>query len=111
MPSPTPHHADRHLIAAEMSPHASYPVSADETWREYGRDHRHDMRPLWRSPGVMPKHPTEGIRIGAEIVTYAGRGTVTRVGTIAGWYMLNGQEQRWEISQVRRIIPAPCVAA
>jgi hypothetical protein len=89
--------------AAQSTP-VDWPVSGDETIRQYGRDGRRDMRPLWSAPGVKPESATEGIRVGSQIVTYDGTGTVTRVGSIAGFYMLNGTEQRWEIERVIEIL-------
>lgn len=80
-----------------------FPVSADETIREYGRAGRRSAISLWHAPGVRPKRATQGITVGATITTWRGEGVVTRVGTIAGFYMLNGAEARWDASSVRRI--------
>ena len=79
------------------------PISADETFREYGRAGRRFPAPfLWSL--VRPASKTAGIVVGGKIRTWRGVGTVTRVGTIAGFYMLDGREQRWEIESVREII-------
>lgn len=84
----------------------NYPVSADETLRAHGYlAMRSTMVDLWSMPGVRPKVVTTGIRVGDTIRTGYGTGVVTRVGTIAGWFMLNGREERWENWEVDRIFP------
>ena len=79
------------------------PISADETLREYGRAGRRVGAPsIWRL--VRPATKTAGIVVGGRIRTWRGIGTVTRVGTIAGFYTLNGREERWDIESVQEII-------
>ncbi|MGO2188878.1 MAG: hypothetical protein ACTH4Y_11620 [Microbacterium gubbeenense] len=87
-----------------------WPVSADETRRAYGyigaRRVAADID-IWHAPNVAPKLKTQGIRPGDRIDTWAGVGTVTRVGSIAGFATFDNShdERRWEISEVREIIP------
>lgn len=85
-----------------------WPVSGDETGRRYGLAGRQTGVQLWKSPGVVPKIATTGIRVGDRIETWYGEGVVTRVGTIAGWFILDGEveETRWEISEIEFILPA-----
>ena len=83
-----------------------WPVSADETLRAFGYMARKTTSMLWDSPGIRSQRKTEGIRVGGSIRTYAGIGVVTRVGTEAGWYMLDGVETRWTIWEVREILMA-----
>lgn len=81
------------------------PVSADETLREYGRAGRREAltTSIWSL--VRPKQATAGIVVGGKIRVWGGHIlTVTRVGTIAGFGMLNGREVRWDINSVREII-------
>lgn len=87
-----------------------YPVSGDATLTGYGTINARRVgwaraSQLWRGPKVRPDRLTEGIREGDDITTWQGRGTVTRVGTIAGWMMLGGKEVRWEFSEVHNIHP------
>ena len=52
-------------------------------------------------PGHEPVKPkTAGISVGDTIKTRQGEGTVTRVGSIAGFYMLGGREVRWDADSV-----------
>lgn len=52
-------------------------------------------------PEPKPVEPkTAGISVGDTIKTWQGEGTVTRVGTIAGFYMLGGREVRWDAESV-----------
>ena len=84
-----------------------HPVSADETLREFGRAGRRESGygiNIWRARNVRPALATAGITIGGTIRTWRGDIEVTRVGTIAGFGMLRGQEVRWDISEVREII-------
>lgn len=83
----------------------SRPVSGDATLRQYGLNGQRTRRNLWREPWVRPAIATTGIRTGDEIVTHYGRGIVTRAGTIAGFYMVNGRETRWTVESVVRIFP------
>ena len=48
------------------------------------------------------RNATYGIRVGGTITTRDGSGEVTRVGSIAGFYLLNGTETRWEEWEVIR---------
>lgn len=96
-----------HEIVAERSKRTIRPVSADETLREYGRAGRREAGVginIWRARNVRPALATAGITIGGMIRTWRGDIEVTRVGTIAGFGMLRGQEVRWDISEVREII-------
>lgn len=79
------------------------PISGDETIREYGRAGRRVAGPkLWLL--VRPACKTAGIERGVKIRTADGFGVVTRVGTIAGFYEINGREERWDIESVYEII-------
>lgn len=81
------------------------PVSGDATLRQYGLNGQRTRRNLWHEPGIRPAIATTGIRVGDEIATYYGKGAVTRVGTVAGFYMVNGTERRWTVESVVRINP------
>ena len=94
-------YADKHTEVA----HARGPISGDATVRQYGIDGRTTGIRLWRMRGVKPKRATTGIRAGDTITTWQGTGMVTRVGTIAGFYILNGTETRWTIESVTSITP------
>ena len=83
----------------------NFPVSGDETLREFGRNGRRVAVNIWQASGVRPRIATTGIRVGDG--NGIGDGVVPRVGTIAGFFISNGREQRWEIGRVREIIPAP----
>ena len=96
-----------HEIVAERSKRTIRPVSADETLREYGRAGRREAGVginIWRGRNVRPALETAGITIGGTIRTWRGDIEVTRVGTIAGFGVLRGQEVRWDIHEVREII-------
>lgn len=94
-----------HQPVADRDKRTIRPVSADETLREYGRHGRRSpLVNIWRNIGVRPKLATAGITVGGKIRTWRGIIEVTRVGTIAGFGMLNGREERWDISEVREII-------
>lgn len=100
-------HRDVTAVAAQDTP-VDWPVSGDQTIRQYGLDGRRITVDVWKAPGVKPKHATAGIRVGDTIATLSGAtGVVTRVGTVAGWYMLGSVECRWEAWQVKSITPAP----
>lgn len=100
--------------ATQDHPNSGWPVSADETKRALGtlavRDaQRKAGASLWHSPGVAPRIKTTGIRVGDTITTWQGQGIVTRVGTMAGFYLPTGNpddERRWDVAQVRTITPA-----
>lgn len=86
-----------------------WPVSGDETVRALGYVAvRRATVNLWHLPSVRPKHPTTGIRPGDRITAHGVTGTVTRVGTIAGWMTPDGDdhETRWEAWGVSVIMPA-----
>ena len=79
-----------------------WPTSGDETVIAHGyigmrRAHSVDV---WSLPGVTPKRVTQGIAPGHTITTWQGTGVVTRVGTIAGFYIVNGKELRWVASEI-----------
>lgn len=95
--------------AANSTP-VEWAVSGDESVRAHGyigmRKARNAVS-LWDMPGVKPKIETAGIRVGDTIHLYYGpSGVVTRVGTIAGFFDVDGIERRWEIEQVEHIEPA-----
>lgn len=102
-------HADVSAESAHILFTASkvdWPVSGDETIRHYGHAGRRSKVPLWSSPGVVPKVPTTGIRIGDTIVTvYGERGVVIHVGTIAGFMDIDGDPVRWSVYDIDTIIP------
>lgn len=63
--------------------------------------------PLWDAPGVRQRG-IESVEIGSTITTWAGTGVVTRKGTIAGFYILRGREERWEAEFLERVqAPTP----
>lgn len=79
-----------------------WPVSGDETVIAHGYIGMRRARSvdLWASQGVKPKHVTQGIAPGQVITTWQGTGEVTRVGTIAGFYMVDGRELRWDAAEI-----------
>ena len=95
-------------IAANATP-VEWPVSGDESVRAHGYiglRRARDSVSLWDFPGIKPKVKTTGIRVGDTIETWSYTGVVTRVGSIAGFYMVAGKELRWTIESVIEIRPA-----
>lgn len=88
-----------------MSPTPEYPVSGDQTRTAYGtigcRRHGQAVN-IWHGPRVN-RRDIRDVRIGDEITTWQGTGTVTRCGSVAGWYVVAGREIRWEAHEIERI--------
>lgn len=83
-----------------------YPVSGDETTREYGRYGRRMTVNLWRAPNVAPKHATAGIVKGGKVELWGGRiVTVSRIGTVSGFYDDNGTERPLYMHSIKAILP------
>lgn len=104
-----PAHETMGALAANDA-HVEWTVSGDETVRAHGymglRRARNAVS-LWDMPGAKPQIKTTGIRVGDTIhLNYGLSGVVTRVGTIAGFFLVNGKEQRWEVWEVEHIEPA-----
>lgn len=104
-----PAHETVGAVAANSTP-VEWTVSGDETVRAHGYVGLRKARSavsLWDMPGVKPRIKTTGIRVGDTIrLNYGLSGVVTRVGTIAGFFAVNGNEQRWGVEQVEHIEPA-----
>lgn len=86
-----------------------WPVSGDELIRAYGYRGRREAfkKSIWTFPGVAPKRATQGIVRGSVITLSNGlTGTVTHVGSIAGWMLTEGDgaSRRWEAFEVVRVV-------
>ena len=83
---------------------SEYPVSGDETLREFGRNGQRSLINVWTAPKVRNPRATAGITKGSTIEVFGGaRGIVTRVGTVSGGFLVNGKEINFNGSSVRRI--------
>lgn len=82
-----------------------WPVSGDLTAIGYGTigNRQHARRvSVWQCPGVNRRNIRD-VRVGDVITTPYGRGPVTRVGSVAGFYMVGGVETRWIREELERI--------
>ncbi len=82
-----------------------WPVSGDATRTGYGtigcRRHGQVVN-IWHGPRVN-RRDIRDVRIGDQITTWQGVGIVTRRGSNAGWYEVDGHEVRWEAHEIERI--------
>lgn len=99
-------------VVGQLDGRGAFPVSGDVT----ARHRAESVTPVravgvdvWRGRNVRPALATAGIVVGCVIRAYGRDITVTHVGTIAEWGMLDGREVRWDAHAVRRVVSVPDV--